>query len=216
MPLKPGMASTSTATCVTAPSAAKSNEELEAISHQNQLNSTFLRLPAEIRNRIYLHGLGGHEIYALPSGLRPVVCMGRPNYQLAWNLKPIAQIMALHLPLVCRQIRSETGNYFAFKFNSFGAMEPIYFSLIMNNWTAEQKNNIEVVRVNCVRARPSASHETFVGHIWQRRLKELKKLRLLVLRDMDGLSPQEVDGVVCAFREAAGNDALRIEVVRIG
>lgn len=187
---------------------------LEAVSERNQANSPFLQLPAEIRNKIYLYAFGGHEIYAMPSGLRPFVCMGRPNHQFAWSLKPAAQIMALHLPLVCRQIRSETGKYFAFKFNTFGSTEPQYFKRLIDSLTLEQRRSIEVVKVNYVRGRWSGSSaEARVGYL---ELRELMKLKRVVLRDMDGMDAEATFKAVSGIRLAAGKEGLQVQIERVG
>ncbi|KAF1946243.1 hypothetical protein EJ02DRAFT_450687 [Clathrospora elynae] len=128
----------------------KSNAELEAISAQNQLASPFFRLPAEVRNLIFHHAFGDNEIYAMPSGMCKFVCMGRPDNQFAWNLKSIAQIMALHLALICRQILFEVGPYLAFDSNSLGFTMPECFKLLMESLISEQKKRIEVVTFNHV------------------------------------------------------------------
>ncbi|KAF1840535.1 uncharacterized protein K460DRAFT_399453 [Cucurbitaria berberidis CBS 394.84] len=121
----------------------KTNAELEAITEQNQLDSPFLRLPGEVRNIIYHCALGNHEIYAMPTRPEGFVCMGRPNHQFPWKLEPIEQIMALYLPLVCRQICFEMGKYFVFKFNSFGSTRPGDFHLLMESLTVEQRSMLE-------------------------------------------------------------------------
>lgn len=193
----------------------KSAAELDAITEQNQLVSPFLCLPGEVRNRIYHYAFGGHEIYAMPSGLRRFVCMGRPDDQFAWNLKPISQIMALHLPLVCRQIQSETGKYFAFKFNTFGSTMPEYFQLLMESLTAEQKNRIEVVKMNHASTPGSPDFRTAVIKPYEG-LKTLKNLRLLVVRDWGNTNEWNKGTTIKYFRRIAGNETLEIIVERIG
>ena len=185
------------------------NTRLSTITEQNQLKSAFLRLPGEIRNTIYHYALAGHEIYAMGSGLRPFVCMARPDTQFAWNLKPIAQIMAIHLPLVCRQIRSETGEYFVFKYNSFGSTMAEYFQLLMKSLTVEQKSRIEVVRMNF------ASHYSMESAKPYSELGGLQNLKLLVLRNVGGSWEQSWPISMRSFREVAGKQELEIEIQHI-
>ncbi|CAO2656933.1 Nn.00g057360.m01.CDS01 [Neocucurbitaria sp. VM-36] len=196
------------------PSPPNTSAHLEAITQQNQLTSPFLRLPAEIRNTIYHHALSGHEIYALPSGLRKFICMGRPSTQFTWHLYPISQILALHLPLVCRQIRSETGKYFAFKFNSFGATMPEYFALLMESLSAEQRGRIEVVRVNYAGLGRDAVARERVTREYAG-LAGLGGLRVLVLRDLGDMDGRGREEAVGEFRRIAGKEGLVVEIERI-
>ncbi|CAN9342946.1 unnamed protein product [Alternaria sp. RS040] len=94
----------------------------QAITARNQSDSPFLRLPSEIRNQIYYFALGGNEIYVISNGDEKSPLWGRSLEQKIWSLKPIKQIMAINLPLACTQIRRELGEYYAFTFNSFGAV----------------------------------------------------------------------------------------------
>jgi hypothetical protein len=195
---------------MTAPT--KSEAELEAMSEQNQINPPFLRHPSEIRNPIYHLAFGGHEIYAMPNGHRPFVCMGRPNNQFAWNLKPIAQIMAIHLPLVCRQIRFEVGKCFAFDFSSFGSTIPEYFALLMSKLTAEQKNRIEIVTVNFTYVDPP-SNGASMGHYSP--LQSMRNLKVVVLRDIENLSSEREYHALKRLRNNLLRPDLDIRIVKI-
>ncbi|KAH7399503.1 hypothetical protein BKA66DRAFT_451929 [Pyrenochaeta sp. MPI-SDFR-AT-0127] len=194
----------------------RTEAELEAITEKNQLDSPFLCLPGEVRNRIYHYAFGGHEIYAMPSGLRRFVCMGRPDDQFAWNLKPIAQIMAVHLPLVCRQIRSETGKYFAFKFNTFGSTMPEYFKLLMDSLTIEQMNRIEVVKMNHDDGPEHYNSYQMGLEVQYEALRTLRNLRLLVLRDFRAGDESARKATVRKFRRLARNHDLEVVVETVG
>jgi hypothetical protein len=109
---------------------------LQTVSETNQQDSPFLHLPAEIRNAIYHFALGGHEIYAITSGAR-MICMCRPSSQFAWSLKHVTESMALYLPLVCRQLRSELGRYFILKFSSVGSTSFEHFLCFLDALTED-------------------------------------------------------------------------------
>jgi hypothetical protein len=192
---------------------------LQAITERNQQNSPFLRLTGEIRNIIYYHSLGGCEIYAMSSGSK-VVCMARPASQFAWSLEPITKIMALHLPLVCRQIRSETGKYFAFISNTFGAVQPDFFSQLVARLTLEQKSHIEVAKMNfawnrnpfgqqrpyMVTAEPGCSFRV---------LLELPNLKRLVLRDLSSMNETEKEHLVREFKKLPRFERFEVEIQSI-
>lgn len=98
-------------------------ESREAITQWNQRESYFLRLPGELRNRIYELSLTGHEIYLNneTSILHPHKWVGRaPNHQSYWDPQPITQLLALNLPLVCRQVHFEVSPDYVFSNNTFG------------------------------------------------------------------------------------------------
>ncbi|KAJ4372390.1 hypothetical protein N0V83_004164 [Neocucurbitaria cava] len=204
----------------TPPDPRKSPAELAAITQQNQQTSPFLRLPGEIRNTIYHYALAGHEIYAMPSGLthRPFTCQGRPTSQFAWSLLPISQLLALHLPLVCRQIRAETGKYFVFKFNEWGSTMPEYFELLMGVLTQEQRGRIEVVRINWAGMERGAGRRVvaMVDGSEYAALGGLRNLKVVVLRDFGGMDGQMREKVVRVFRELAGKKRLEVRVESIG
>ena len=151
----------------------------------------------------------------MPSGLRSWVCMGRPKEQFAWDLKPIAQIMALHLPLVCRQIRFETGKYFAFASNSFGSTMPRYFGLLMSKLTNEQKCSIEVVTVNYV-YRSVPWDEEFAKHEHEYSvLHKMKNLKKVVLRDMSDMGGGEEANARERFRGMSLKTDLDVQILKI-
>jgi hypothetical protein len=138
--------------------------------------------------------------------------MGRPKSRFAWNLKPIAQIMALHLPLVCRQIRFETGKYFAFASNSFGSTMPRYFELLIATLTVEQKRSIEVVRINYVYHAEEgvAKHDLEYAELY-----ELRNLKKMVLRDMSDMSGGEEADARKRFQAMALKKDLHVEILKI-
>jgi hypothetical protein len=192
---------------------------LQAITEKNQQDSPFLRLTGEIRNNIYYHALGGHEIYAFGSDSK-VVCMGRPASQFAWRLEPITKIMALHLPLVCRQIRSETGRYFTFKSNTFGAIMPEHFSQLVERLTPEQRSMIEVAKMNYYwTKRPfrqrRARMVTAQAGCPFRVLTDLPNLKRLVLRDLSSLDEKERQQLVGQFRNLPVFERLEVEIQSI-
>jgi hypothetical protein len=113
------------------------------------VNSALLRLPGEIRNTIYHYVLGGCDLYALFGGFGKSNAMffGRPaSSDTPLWLEPISKFLELQLLVVCRQIRAETIP-FMFKFNSFGVMRPEQLPDLMDHLGAEQKANIETVKM---------------------------------------------------------------------
>jgi hypothetical protein len=139
--------------------------------------------------------------------------MGRPNSLFAWNLKPIAQIMAIHLPLVCHQIRFEVGKYFAFDFNSFGSTMPQYFTLLTSKLTAEQKSRIEIVTINYARQDSIGMRSSDLAHYLH--LCEMSNLKLLVLRDMNNMKGAQEVETRQEFRDSSSKKDLNIDIVKI-
>ncbi len=88
---------------------AEKEEAKRAKDEYNQLYSPFLRLPGELRNKSYGYALGGQEIFLMGEWKAKVFCHSRSGLNSAPTYTPIAQTMALHLPLICRQIRLELG-----------------------------------------------------------------------------------------------------------
>ncbi|KAF1912559.1 hypothetical protein BDU57DRAFT_522911 [Ampelomyces quisqualis] len=189
------------------------NKALQAITDMNQLNSPLLRLPGEIRNKIYYHALGGCEIYCMNSGKR-VMLVGRPASQLAWKFEPIHKIMALHLPLVCRQISAETGNYFTFKYNSFGTIHTNDFTVLLGRLGSEHIGRIEVVKMNFVR---DSDIFRWTADKWfpYRRLLKLPNLKRLVLRDLSTMVEPVKEAVVKELKKSGRFENLEIEIQSI-
>jgi hypothetical protein len=191
----------------------KALQALYALADQNQVTSPFLRLPGEIRNAIYRHALGGCEIYAINNGRR-VTLVGRPAAQLAWKLEPIAKIMAINLPLVCRQIHAETGTYFTFKYNSFGSIHSSGFSALLQRLGKEQIEQIEVVKMNFVR---DSDIFWWIAEEWRpyRRLLTLPKLKHLVLRDLSTMNKAQKKAVVKELKKTMRFENLEVEIQSI-
>jgi hypothetical protein len=192
---------------------------LQAISDNNQLASPFLRLPGEIRNTIYHYAMAGNEIYAVSRGSK-IMCMGRPASQFAWKFEPMTEIMAFHLPLVCRQIRLETGKYFTFKFNTFGSTMPEDFSQLVARFTDDQKARIETVKMNFVRRNNTFSHSTPYLVTVQpgspfRILTVLPSLKRLVLRDLSTMDEVEKERLVMDFKKVPEFERLEVVIESI-
>lgn len=188
---------------------------LQVISANNQLASPFLRLPGEIRNTIYHYAMAGNEIYAVSRGSK-IMCMGRPASQFAWKFEPMTEIMAFHLPLVCRQIRSETGKYFTFKFNTFGSTMAADFSQLVARFTDDQKARIETVKMNFDRRDATFSRSVPYLVTVQpgspfRTLTLLPSLKRLVLRDLSTMNEVEKERLVIDFKKLP--EFKRLEVV---
>ncbi|KAF2624547.1 hypothetical protein BU25DRAFT_461074 [Macroventuria anomochaeta] len=87
------------------------------ISLRNQRESPFLRLPGEVRNRIYEHALGGKHI----SYLYPRLYSADRNHLRKFGHNGLeANIVPklLHLTITCRQIHDET-DLLIFRMNDF-------------------------------------------------------------------------------------------------
>jgi hypothetical protein len=181
----------------------------QAIAAQNQLDSPFLRLPSELRNQIYYFALGGNEIYVISNGDQKSQLWGRSLGQKIWSLKPIKQIMAINLPLACTQIRRELGEYYAFTFNSFGAMADVGVGPLLHRLTSAQRHKIEVLTAN--HAYPIENKISYYDHIFTL----VPNLKRLVLRDMSAMSAQEKKNTIGRLRAACNNKEMKIEILDI-
>ncbi|KZM26843.1 uncharacterized protein EKO05_0010786 [Ascochyta rabiei] len=87
------------------------------ITLQNQIDSPFLRLPGEVRNRIYGLVLGGRQIQVLYPRLYSAERDGGQNDGFA-SLEPGTVRKLLHMTEACRQIHAET-DLLVFQTNDF-------------------------------------------------------------------------------------------------
>ena len=78
-------------------------DDLEFSTLQNAIKSPLLRLPGEVRNRIYEYALGGEEV-CCSYYKRPYLRPGQPN-RTGKEKYPLSLLM---LPQVCRQIHAES------------------------------------------------------------------------------------------------------------
>ncbi|CAN9345476.1 hypothetical protein CUC08_Gglean007998 [Alternaria sp. MG1] len=181
----------------------------QAITARNQFDSPFLRLPSEIRNQIYNFALGDNEIYVISSGDQKSQLWGRSLGQKIWSLKPIKQIMAINLPLACTQIRHELGEYYAFTFNSFGAMTDVGTGPLLQQLTSAQRHRIEVLTSNY--AYPIENKISYYEHIFTL----VPNLKRLVLRDMTAMKAQEKKNTVDRIRAVCNNKEMEVEILDI-
>jgi hypothetical protein len=187
----------------------------QAIAVRNQLSSPFLRLPSEIRNRIYYFALDSHEIYFIPVDdydddkykTRTLQC--RPNHQQTWYLKPVTLLMAINLPLACSQIRCELGQFYPFTHNTFGASTALDLTTMLGDLTNGQSNWIEVVTTNYTYTSSRKWLERYLM------LCVMRRLRLVVLRDEDGMNEELRERTIRNFQEGIGRDGVKIEIVDI-
>jgi hypothetical protein len=122
--------------------------------------------------------------------------------------------MAINLPLACRQIRVELGEYYAFKFNSFGVTDTNTSDEVLSRaslWeplSSGQINSIEKITTNYI--------FEFTPHRFNKHLglSRMKNLKLLVLRELDRwfteMDADEKEETLEAFRKEIGNEALEI------
>ncbi|CAI9625353.1 unnamed protein product [Alternaria burnsii] len=181
----------------------------QAITARNHSDSSFLRLPSEIRNQIYYSALGGNEIYVISNGDQKSPLWGRSLEQKIWSLKPIKQIMAINLPLACTQIRRELGEYYAFTFNSFGAMTDVDTGPLLQQLTSAQRHRIEVLTSN--HAYPIENKISYYDHIFTL----VPNLKRLVLRDMSAMSAHEKKKTIDRLRAVCNNKDMKIEILDI-
>ena len=114
---------------------------------RNQLKSTLLRLPAELRNQIYTYVLGGQEIriVSFPHGYE---LSSHPLIQLSshdndkWNQPH----HFLALTATSRQLRSET-EFLPFKLNTFQAHHNRGFQHFLGILSYRQRNAICTIRL---------------------------------------------------------------------
>ncbi|EDU50542.1 predicted protein [Pyrenophora tritici-repentis Pt-1C-BFP] len=111
-----------------------SKEEVEEIMRLNQKNSPFLRLPSEIRNKIYALVLGGKTIHWRLGSPNEKPSYSKHRYLEIWGPEYLGkkklscydhsqrQVIRLSslasLPAVCRQIRTEA-YFLPFTLNDF-------------------------------------------------------------------------------------------------
>ncbi|KAB2106887.1 hypothetical protein AG0111_0g4785 [Alternaria gaisen] len=181
----------------------------QAIAARNQFHSPFLRLPSEIRNQIYNFALGGNEIYVISNGDHKSQLWGRSLGQKIWSLKPIKRIMAINLPLACTQIRRELGEYYAFTFNSFGAMTDVGTGPLLRQLSSAQRHRIEVLTSN--HAYPIENKISYYEHIFTL----VPNLKRLVLRDMTAMKAQEKKNTVDRIRAVCNNKEMEVEILDI-
>ena len=84
---------------------------------RNHRESHFLRLPGEVRNRIYNYALGRKHILILPPRLYSADRNGTSDH-LPTVVEPNTIRKLLHLTETCRQIHAET-NLLVFEMNDF-------------------------------------------------------------------------------------------------
>ncbi|KAF2253551.1 hypothetical protein BU26DRAFT_560846 [Trematosphaeria pertusa] len=101
---------------------------ITAITLTNQLQSPLLRLPGELRNRIYALVLGGMEIYAVEGGSKDIIAVGQPAGTYPTKLRCLRNFLAL--TAVCRQIHAESA-LLPYELNSFGQQK--------GHWTGRRK-----------------------------------------------------------------------------
>lgn len=93
---------------------------------------------------------------------------------------------------------------------------PEYFELLMGVLTQEQRERIEVVRINWAGMERGAGRRVVVvdgsGYA---ALGGLRNLKVVVLRDFGGMDGQMREKVVEVFRELAGKKRLEVRVESI-
>jgi hypothetical protein len=117
--------------------------------------------------------------------------------------------MAINLPLACTQIRRELGEYYAFTFNSFGAMADVGVGPLLHRLTSAQRHKIEVLTAN--HAYPIENKISYYDHIFTL----VPNLKRLVLRDMSAMSAQEKKNTIGRLRAACNNKEMKIEILDI-
>jgi hypothetical protein len=110
-------------------------------SLRNQQQSPLLRLPAELRNKIYGHVLGGF-IISFPTARPRHHCLIRFKFS-----RKIAEFKPSNLLLVCRQINSEA-QLLPFELNEFNYRIPETFKQMLDLLSDKQVNAIDVLRMD--------------------------------------------------------------------
>jgi hypothetical protein len=144
----------------------------------------------------------------MPSGSAKRTLRGRPEYPQAWSLEPIIRIMAINLPFTCTQVRHELGEYFAFIFNSFGAMTVSDVSPMLSAFTTGQRNKIEVITTNYMHKGGTRLFDDVV-------LSMLPNLKRLVLRDLSAMDDRGKEQTLQAFQNSSKNEKAWIEILDI-
>jgi hypothetical protein len=110
-------------------------------SLRNQQQSPLLRLPAELRNKIYGHVLGGFIISFRTS---------RPRHHCLIRFKvsrKIGEFKPSNLLLICRQINAEA-QLLPFELNEFNYRIPEAFKHMLDLLSDRQVNAIKVLRID--------------------------------------------------------------------
>jgi hypothetical protein len=99
------------------------------------------------------------------------------------------------------------------RFNSFGSTMPRYFNALIAALAPEQRDRIEVVRVNYVHERNGGLTETEM--LAYPALGALGGLKVLVLRDLSCMSEVEETVARHRLRRVSRKMSLEVEVVKI-
>ncbi|KAF2132508.1 hypothetical protein P153DRAFT_308829 [Dothidotthia symphoricarpi CBS 119687] len=128
----------------------KTPEHLVPIMHRNITESSLLRLPPELRNRIYEYALGGMNINIDYGYLDWVVIDKLHNYDIYPMDNAIIWNTNYSLFHVCRQVYSETC-LLAYKLNTFIVSDDLGLSMWVHMRKQAQLDAIRTVRVSsCV------------------------------------------------------------------
>ncbi|KAF1359339.1 hypothetical protein EJ07DRAFT_77821, partial [Lizonia empirigonia] len=109
----------------------------------NQRESPFLRLPGEVRNRIYNLALGNRQIMILHPRLYSAIrysrrCHGTDPFE------PNTVDKLLHLTETCRQIHAET-DLLVFKANDFRIGSELNFNKFLDSISQRQTDAIRTL-----------------------------------------------------------------------
>ncbi|CAO2656897.1 Nn.00g057000.m01.CDS01 [Neocucurbitaria sp. VM-36] len=128
-----------------------SREEADDITLRNQTESPLLRLPGEIRNKIYDYAFSGHIIHVFGN---------EPNHSLYgsvdWLPVGYSLSMLIKTTTLCRQIRSETA-LLPFGCNKFWVSPPLLPDFL-TTLGPQQRDAIKVVGVSVVRGGRRIDH----------------------------------------------------------
>ncbi|KAJ4344129.1 hypothetical protein N0V95_006333 [Ascochyta clinopodiicola] len=105
------------------------------ITLQNQLDSPFLHLPGEVRNRIYSLVLGGKQIQVL----YPRLYLAENNLPASFELGTVRKL--LHITEASRQLRAET-DLLVFRTNDFRIASNRYFDDFFDALSQRQRGAV--------------------------------------------------------------------------
>jgi hypothetical protein len=123
-------------------------KHLESIVQRNIVQSSFLRLPGEVRNKIWEYTLGGHTIEFCEYKIPRITKRGS-------NRLPRKRVVSVFdVPQICRQIYYETANM-AFSLNKLVFTNENISPFAMKRWAAKvhlkagQLNAVHTVQLRC-------------------------------------------------------------------
>ena len=194
-------------------------------SRQNQLQSPLLRLPAELRNRVYNYALSDWNIriFYQEYSMKPVkrmfaIC--RPTYSNTGSWIPTNKA-SLGLPSVCRQLNMETKLLPFTLNNEFGLETTRCLEKFIERLGHERRSLIAKVRLVVWNRTTGINYDAiaWLGVVAPGRLREFPNLANVML-EVETTSPQSwaplCDGMakdLNSGKEKLGRKAIQVKLV---